>query len=312
MESRRFWVALSLLLGAWFPREGQSQSATSYVYDGSSLSGTWLMTHTVSLSTCSSYVVGGSGSSSWSLTHTAGFINATSDSNAQFSGFSPWKNTEGYKMQLSLASGAKDIIYELTMRSATRFTGRLLFTTKDLDGAACVVLATITMEKSTTTAALSVRSFDWLNAKYTVGSYDGKFPVTLKNGAIYNDEGTYEIMVSYGDITGDGAEEAFILWSWSAASVGGTGYGSLGIDVYSMVSGKLVLLGSIAGGLREDNTIQKMSVSNQKLTVKREVWGGDDPACCASYESTEQWSWVSNKLTRLSYSTSARKGAGGY
>lgn len=299
----RFGAVAAVVL-AWIFSAGsvQSQTPSSSAYDGTKLAGSWVLTTKVALSTCSSQYVGKTGSNTWTITYSYAYgkVKAISDSKSHFMGDPPVKEGGYYKMYMYLNPTSKQAVYELTMQSSTKFTGKLISTTKDdVDGAMCVTLMDVELKKdsSLTPVVTSVRKFDWLNAKYTSGFYDGDYPVTLKNGK--TSDGEYGIEVGYGDITGDGEEEAIVLWYWDASAVGGNGTGTPGLDIYSIVDGKFVILGSIESGLKGTNTIASIFVKGGNIVLKRNIWDGSDAQCCPSVLRTEEWGFQNSKITKL-------------
>jgi hypothetical protein len=152
----------------------------------------------------------------------------------------------------------------------------------------------------------SVRSVDWLNRTYTS---DGG-SVTVVNGDYeyaFDEEGNqvaadYEprdpdgyvergsFMVSppvYGDVTGDGVEEAIII---STENSGGTGRFDA-IDVYAIRGGQPVVIGGIPGGDRGDGGIAEAKVEGGVIVVWRMASQEEDGACCPSKVQVERWSW---------------------
>jgi hypothetical protein len=103
------------------------------------------------------------------------------------------------------------------------------------------------------------------------------------------DDGTsWEVReVIYGDVTGDGAEEALVN-----AAFNGGGSGELDeIDVYQMQNGVPVLIGKIGGGDRADGGIDAYELQGAVIRVSRNVMGPDDALCCASAQTIEWWQW---------------------
>lgn len=103
------------------------------------------------------------------------------------------------------------------------------------------------------------------------------------------DDGTsWEVReVIYGDVTGDGVEEAVVN-----AAFNGGGSGELDeLDVYQMQNGVPVLIGKIAGGDRADGGIDAYELQGAVIRVSRNVMGPDDALCCASTQTIEWWQW---------------------
>ncbi|HUQ01759.1 MAG TPA: hypothetical protein VM261_04650 [Kofleriaceae bacterium] len=154
---------------------------------------------------------------------------------------------------------------------------------------------------------LTVRSIDWLNRTYE-GADMGN--VTVENGVYeyamdgdgnvvaadyqptdpdeYVERGSYEISKPlFGDVTGDGAEEAVLVIYFNG---GGTGRFT-GIDVYGIRDGKETVIGSIPGGDRGDGGIDDVQLEGKVIVVARMMSLEGDGACCPSKLQHERWSW---------------------
>lgn len=157
------------------------------------------------------------------------------------------------------------------------------------------------------TGGETVRDVDWMNRTYDSGDLG---PVTLANGAYafaFDENGNEvaadyepadpdayvergELSVSaptYGDLDGDGREEAILVTHFYG---GGTGRFT-GIDVWTMKDGKETLLGSIPGGDRGDGGIANVAVDGKVVVVDRMMSMEEDGACCPSKVQIERWSW---------------------
>ena len=157
-------------------------------------------------------------------------------------------------------------------------------------------------------AGPSIRSIDWMNRVYTSGA--GGQPYQVENGEYeyaYDEDGNLvapdyqpadpDAFVErgyfsvtppeFGDLTGDGAEEAVIV---TLESTGGTGRFS-GIDVYTMQGGKEVVLGGIPGGDRGDGGIAGVRIEGGVVVVDRMKSLDTDGACCPSRLVHERWTW---------------------
>lgn len=153
----------------------------------------------------------------------------------------------------------------------------------------------------------TVRDVDWLNRTYESGDMG---PVTVVNGEYefafdgngnvvaadyepadpdeYVERGSFGVgEPTYGDVDGDGAEEAVLVTYFNG---GGTGRFS-GIDVWTMKGGKESLLGGIPGGDRGDGGIAGVRFDGKVVVVDRMMSQDDDGACCPSKVQIERWSW---------------------
>src|SRR5438132_7304502 len=112
--------------------------------------------------------------------------------------------------------------------------------------------------------------------------------ITLKKGEFarskemdgYTDHFYFEIRgIEYGDLTGDGKDEAIILTN---CNTGGTGQFTEGL-IYSMKAGKPALLMRIPGGDRADGGLVKLWAENGVLFVKANDADANSGACCPEY-----------------------------
>jgi hypothetical protein len=153
----------------------------------------------------------------------------------------------------------------------------------------------------------TVRDIDWLNHTYDSGDMgnvtvvNGEYEFALdENGNTvapdyeptdpdaYVERGSFAVSPPiFGDVDGDGAEEAVLV---SYFNGGGTGHFT-GIDVYAMRDGKEVVLGGIPGGDRGDGGINDVQIEGKVILVDRMMSMDGDGACCPSKLQHERWSW---------------------
>lgn len=155
-----------------------------------------------------------------------------------------------------------------------------------------------------------IRSVDFKN--FTYNAYCGGSPpdgettkVTVKNGKYETGDGEnfpsyFEIAVdAYGDLDGDGKEEAAVS---SLCNTGGTGQFSEGY-IYTMKDGKPVLLSHFEGGDRGYEGLQSVKIKNGFLFVER----NDGKAnCCADETLTTKYRWNGKKLVEVGKPISRR------
>ena len=160
-------------------------------------------------------------------------------------------------------------------------------------------------------ASAGVRSIDWANRTYQSG--EGTFTVVDGEASFAFDEAGNEVAADavpadpdgfvergyfnvappqYGDVTGDGVEEALIITVYNG---GGTGQFD-GIDVYAMREGQPVIIGGIPGGDRGDGGIAAARVEGGVVVIERMSSGPDDGACCPSRTQHERWTWTGGKF----------------
>ena len=110
--------------------------------------------------------------------------------------------------------------------------------------------------------------------------------------------------VTYGDVTGDGVEEAIVDVTWIT---GGTGDPDL-VYIYALRKGKLKLLWAFATGDRADGGYKNVFAENGQLFV--ELFGKDKiigtnlykedgthtGACCPTFVTRTRYAWANNRF----------------
>ena len=97
---------------------------------------------------------------------------------------------------------------------------------------------------------------------------------------------------AYGDVDGDGKDEAVVS---SNCNSGGTGQFSEGF-VYTLKSGKPVLIGRIEGGDRAYGGIREITIAEGIVTVDRNDPGEFGAACCAEAAIKTNYKWNGKTL----------------
>ncbi len=149
------------------------------------------------------------------------------------------------------------------------------------------------------TASASIRSVDWANRTYQTDAG----PLTVKDGEVEyvvdpempDMPGWFQVGgPSYGDVDGDGVDEALLVTSFNG---GGSGTFTQG-EVYALRAGasEPIKIGDIPGGDRADGGLDDVRIENGKIFVARNQQGEDDAACCASKLVHEIWSWNGSKF----------------
>lgn len=165
-------------------------------------------------------------------------------------------------------------------------------------------------DKTPVTQQRDIRSVDF--KIFTYDAYCGDSPpdgettkVTVKNGKYEagnseNFPSYFEIAVdAYGDLDGDGKEEAAVS---SLCNTGGTGQFSEGY-IYSLKNGKPVLLTHFEGGDRGYEGLQSVKIKDGFLFVER----NDGTAnCCADKTLTTKYRWNGKKLVEVGKPVSRR------
>jgi len=139
---------------------------------------------------------------------------------------------------------------------------------------------------TTVLAQADVHSVDFKNFTYEpfcAGETPTK--VRVKNGKYsketpqdgYTDRFYFDVLdVDYGDVTGDGKDEAIVL---SNCNTGGTGQFTEGF-VYSMRAGKPLLIARVPGGDRADGGLRSIKVDGGNLVVEFNDPDKAAGACC--------------------------------
>jgi hypothetical protein len=98
--------------------------------------------------------------------------------------------------------------------------------------------------------------------------------------------------VSFGDLTGDGRDEAAVA---ASCNTGGTGQFSEGM-VFAMRDGRPELIARVEGGDRAYGGIAGLAIERGQLVVERYATDDDGPACCPRYIDTTRLRWDGARL----------------
>lgn len=132
-------------------------------------------------------------------------------------------------------------------------------------------------------------------------SEDSAKPVTVKDGAYsyekqedgYTDRFYFSVTdVVFGDLTGDGKDEAVAL---TVCNTGGTGNFSEGF-IFGAQNGKTVLLATLPGGDRAYGGIRKAWIDHGRLVVETNDPGELGGACCPTEIVTSTYKLAGKKL----------------
>lgn len=150
-------------------------------------------------------------------------------------------------------------------------------------------------------AQTDIKTIDFKNFTYEpfcVGEKPEK--ITVKNGEFmketkmseeYTERFFFNVEAPvYGDLNGDGKDEAVIL---SVCNTGGTGNFSEGF-VYTLKNGKPALLTRIEGGDRAMGGLRGARIENSLLVIESNEGSA---ACCTEYVITNQYRLTGAKLT---------------
>ncbi len=151
----------------------------------------------------------------------------------------------------------------------------------------------------------TIREVDFFNFTYNafcLGEEGQQSPVAVRNGETFPEGGGHFLVrsVTYGDLDGDGRDEAVVF---IICNGGGTGNFSEGY-VYSMRGGRPSIIATIAGGDRAHEGIASISIRETLLNVGR--FGTDTGgACCPEYIETRVYPLAESRLIETGRATRA-------
>lgn len=143
-----------------------------------------------------------------------------------------------------------------------------------------------------------IHSVDFRNFTYKdVCDTEGK-TTTVHDGSYYSgdemDKVYFEIRdVVYGDVTGDGSDEALVL---TLCNTGGTGQFTDGL-LFAMRAGKPQVIATLGVGDRADGGIDRAVITGGRLIVDRFAEDGSG-ACCPERVETYSYRWNGTKLVQ--------------
>lgn len=148
-------------------------------------------------------------------------------------------------------------------------------------------------------AQSAIRKVDFKNFTYTIDVFETKEKIRVKKGEYFRNKGDDKLFVSvsvegYGDLNGDGNEEAIIV---TLMNTGGTGNFTNGM-IYTMKAGKPVVLTQFEGGDRAEGGIRTAKIENGILIVERNDPGEDGGLCCPQFVITTRYKLSGKKLVQ--------------
>jgi hypothetical protein len=154
-------------------------------------------------------------------------------------------------------------------------------------------------------AQSGIRSTDFKNFTYpALCAGDNPESITVKNGEFsketqmdgYIDRIYFNVFdISYGDLNGDGGDEAIVL---SSCNTGGTGNFSEGF-VFTANAGRPVLLARIPGGDRAYGGLRKAKVENGLLVVESNDPGENGANCCPELAITTRYKLTGSRMSAV-------------
>lgn len=152
------------------------------------------------------------------------------------------------------------------------------------------------------TQAATVHALDWLNCTYQaheglVTVRDGHYERPMIEPHEYEWVYSFDVGdVSYGDVTGDGAEDALVpteeAVTWTNHACDNDRLATL----WSVRDGGLVALATITQTGVEGDCIGRAAIQDGAVVVQRDVWHDTDPDCCPSERRWERWMWNGTEL----------------
>ena len=160
-------------------------------------------------------------------------------------------------------------------------------------------------------AQTSIRSVDFQNFTYEADycGGEGVKKIAVKDGKFYReakpDKDIFTMYfaiygTSYGDLDGDGKDEAVIL---SICNTGGTGNFTEAY-VYSMKNGKPMRIMLLSGGDRAFGGLRKAWFNKGLLIVESSDAGKSGGACCPEFIVTSKYRYTGKTLKEVGKSTS--------
>jgi hypothetical protein len=149
-----------------------------------------------------------------------------------------------------------------------------------------------------------IRRIDFKNFTYRAHCIsDTAQDVTVKDGEFseekqedgYVDRFYFKVFdINYGDLNGDGRDEAIVL---TVCNTGGTGNFSEGF-IFGMKAAKPTLLARIPGGDRAYGGLRKTRVENGLLVVESNDPGPEGGSCCPQIIVTTKYKLTGNRIVQ--------------
>ncbi len=165
-----------------------------------------------------------------------------------------------------------------------------------------IILLTLLICAAGVTAQTNIRQVDFGNFAYpafcageeseTITVEDSEYAYETKEDG-HTDRRYFKVSApEFGDLTGDGKDEAVII---SVCNTGGTGNFTEGY-IYSIKGGKPELIARLPGGDRADGGLRSAKVVNKQLVIESNDTGELGGACCPEFIVTSKFRLQGEKL----------------
>ena len=128
---------------------------------------------------------------------------------------------------------------------------------------------------------------DPTNPKKSFTLKDGELPATRNERGFIDEMGVFLQGVKYGDVTGDGVEEAIVSLS---IQTGGSAIPGI-IYIYTLRKNRPVLLWSRSTGDRADGGLREVYAENGQLVVELNSSVGSRGDCCPTRFTRTRYEW---------------------
>ncbi|KAB1140049.1 hypothetical protein F7R91_37490 [Streptomyces luteolifulvus] len=170
-------------------------------------------------------------------------------------------------------------------------------------------------EASPVPGALDLRAVDWPSSTIPGSLCRSPTPIRLHGGTATNvpsafdgpeenmpqDVAAYTEKITYGDVTGDGNDEAALPVLCANHDSTAAGQRAMGIMLFDGTHGRMELLGTLTSrqprGGEPPNFLEIKQMSPGKITVEDRYYRQGDANCCPSGHTTQTWTYHSGRLT---------------
>ncbi|MCC6260049.1 MAG: hypothetical protein IT311_04220 [Anaerolineales bacterium] len=180
-----------------------------------------------------------------------------------------------------------------------------------LPSTALPTLTPVPAQPATPTLAPQLTLDQIKNAQYKLNARDDHAIVQLTDGVYQNgtDNTTADFArvfltenIAFGDLDGDGVNEAAAVFFENFGGTGSFGY----VVVYSLSNNQPIF---VTATLIDDRPmINQISIENGEIFLDAVTHGAEDPACCPTLETTRRYALVNNQLRMVHYTTNTPDG----